>query len=75
MSIPMFLVMSNPMVPTKNVDVLKLCLEINDRTHFSYVFVHFFSCEFKQVFFVPFFSLYYDKQYIMINSTLVMISE
>ena len=52
------------------VDVSKLCLQINDKTHFSYVFVHFFSREyeklkFKQVFVVAFFSLYYDKQYIV----------
>ena len=53
-----------------NVDVSKLCLQINDKTHFSYVFVYFFSHEyeklkFKQVFVVAFFSLYYDKQYIV----------
>ena len=42
--------------------------EINGKTHFLYVFRHFFLADtkklkFKQIFVVALLSLYYDKQY------------
>ena len=44
--------------------------EISDKTHFLYVFGHFFlantkKLKFKQIFVVALFSLYYGKQYIV----------